>query len=222
MDKQKSVNNIIKARKEREKEYRINSIIQSAKKVFFKKGYLKATMEEIAQGAEITKPTIYQYFKNKEDLFFSLMTPVIDDIGIQLGKIQKKLDEGEYKSGEAVLRAMFRAFYHSYEFSPETFRIIQIFQQTNLALELSSEFRKEINHKGRSNFELGRKILSDAMERGLINRANTYTLADLIWGLTVGVIQLEDIKGDEQLGHRFKRSALNLAQEFFIKAMTAK
>jgi len=63
---------IIQERREREKNQRIQSIIESAKKLFFSKGYLKTTMDEIALGAEISKPTIYQYFKTKDDLFFSL------------------------------------------------------------------------------------------------------------------------------------------------------
>ena len=151
-------------------------------------------MDEIARGAEITKPTIYQYFKNKDDLFFSLMTPMIDDIGVQLEKIWKKLENSQYKSGEKILREMFQAFYHSYELSPDIFRIVQMFQQTNLVSKLTPEVRDAMNRKGRNNFQLGRKILTTAMKRGLIKKMDTNSLVDLFWGLTVGVIQLEDIK----------------------------
>ena len=80
----------IRKRKLREKNWRIQSILEAAKKIFFAKGYAKATMDEIAFEAEISKPTIYQYFKSKDDLFFSLMLPVIDEIGKQLKKVSKK------------------------------------------------------------------------------------------------------------------------------------
>ena len=66
---------------------RVQSILDAAKKVFFSRGYLKATMDEIALEAEISKPTIYQYFRTKDDLYFSLMLPVVEDIGIQMEKL---------------------------------------------------------------------------------------------------------------------------------------
>jgi TetR/AcrR family transcriptional regulator len=222
LNKNKPVKDIIRARKKREKKHRVESIIDSAKRVFFKKGYLKATMDEIARGAEITKPTIYQYFKNKDDLFFSLMTPVIDDIGVQLEKIWEKLENSQYKSGEKILREMFQAFYHSYELSPDIFRIVQMFQQTNLVSKLTPEVRDAMNRKGRNNFQLGRKILTTAMKRGLIKKMDTNSLVDLFWGLTVGIIQLEDIKKDDQFDHRYKRSVLGLAENIFVEALNVK
>jgi len=51
---------------------RRESIIQAAIEVFSKKGFQAAGISEIAQRAGVADGTIYQYFKNKEDLFFSI------------------------------------------------------------------------------------------------------------------------------------------------------
>ena len=51
---------------------RRESIIQAAIEVFSKKGFQAAGISEIAQKAGVADGTIYQYFKNKEDLFFSI------------------------------------------------------------------------------------------------------------------------------------------------------
>ena len=48
------------------------SIIQAAIEVFSKKDFKTASISEIAQKAGVADGTIYQYFKNKEDLFFSI------------------------------------------------------------------------------------------------------------------------------------------------------
>ena len=61
---------VCQLRRDREKALRIQSIMEAAKKVFASKGYLKATMDEIALAAEVTKPTIYYYVENKEQLLF--------------------------------------------------------------------------------------------------------------------------------------------------------
>lgn len=51
---------------------RKESIIQAAIQVFSKKDFQSAGISEIAQLAGVADGTIYQYFKSKEDLFFSI------------------------------------------------------------------------------------------------------------------------------------------------------
>ena len=58
----------IQERKEREKERRRQQIMVAAKRVFSEKGFNKATMEDIAQEAELSPGTLYLYFKNKDAL----------------------------------------------------------------------------------------------------------------------------------------------------------
>ncbi len=58
----------IAERKEREKQQRKEEIIQAAEKVFFSKGFERSTMDDIAERAELSKGTLYLYFKSKEDL----------------------------------------------------------------------------------------------------------------------------------------------------------
>ncbi len=62
----------IAERKEREKLKRRNDIIDAAEKAFFSSGFESATMDEIAQMAELSKGTLYLYFKSKEDLQFAI------------------------------------------------------------------------------------------------------------------------------------------------------
>ena len=51
-------------------------IIQVAKAKFLESGFQKTSMKSIAVGAGISAPTIYCYFRNKEDLFIHLVEPV--------------------------------------------------------------------------------------------------------------------------------------------------
>lgn len=58
----------IAERKEREKQQRREGIIAAAEKVFFSRGYDQSTMDDIAAEAELSKGTLYLYFKSKEML----------------------------------------------------------------------------------------------------------------------------------------------------------
>jgi len=58
----------IPERKEREKQQRKEEIILAAEQVFISKGLEQSTMDDIAEKAELSKGTLYLYFKSKEDL----------------------------------------------------------------------------------------------------------------------------------------------------------
>jgi AcrR family transcriptional regulator len=62
----------IAERKEREKQQRRDEIIRAAEKVFFTKGFDNATMDDIAEQAELSKGTLYIYFRSKEDLHMAV------------------------------------------------------------------------------------------------------------------------------------------------------
>jgi TetR/AcrR family transcriptional regulator, fatty acid metabolism regulator protein len=54
------------------KDLRRQQIIQAASDVFGNSNFQNASIAEIAQKANVAEGTLYQYFKNKEDLFFSI------------------------------------------------------------------------------------------------------------------------------------------------------
>jgi TetR/AcrR family fatty acid metabolism transcriptional regulator len=63
---------------------RRKSIIQAAIEVFSKKDFKTASISEIAQKAGVADGTIYQYFRNKEDLFFSIPVEKTNEFRSQL------------------------------------------------------------------------------------------------------------------------------------------
>ena len=63
----------IAERKEREKQQRREEIVQAAEEVFFSKGFEKSTMDDVAEKAELSKGTLYLYFKSKEELLIGII-----------------------------------------------------------------------------------------------------------------------------------------------------
>jgi len=66
---------IIQSKKEEVKK----QIEAAALKVFFNKGFLNAKMSDIAEEIQISVGNIYTYFKNKNDLFYSVVPPSLVD-----------------------------------------------------------------------------------------------------------------------------------------------
>ena len=53
-------------------------ILQAARKEFFNKGFGAASINTIVDAADVTKPTVYYHFKNKEGLFNALVAESYD------------------------------------------------------------------------------------------------------------------------------------------------
>ncbi len=73
----------IAERKEREKQQRKEEIVQAAEKVFFSKGFEQSTMDDIAGEAELSKGTLYLYFKSKDDIHLAVARNAIKLLRIQ-------------------------------------------------------------------------------------------------------------------------------------------
>ena len=62
------------SRKQRETELRKQIILEAAEKLFLSKGYEDTTMDDIANDAEFSKGTLYNYFESKEELYLAIGT----------------------------------------------------------------------------------------------------------------------------------------------------
>lgn len=61
------------ARRAREKQQRYDDIVDAAESIFFSKGYSNASMDEIANTAQISRPLLYVYFKDKAAIMRAVM-----------------------------------------------------------------------------------------------------------------------------------------------------
>lgn len=58
------------------KEQRMSQILEVAGSVFSKHGFHSTSMEQIAEGAGVTKPLLYRYFGSKDALYLATITQV--------------------------------------------------------------------------------------------------------------------------------------------------
>ncbi|MFQ6613261.1 MAG: TetR/AcrR family transcriptional regulator [Fidelibacterota bacterium] len=56
-------------RQQREKQFRKQTILEAAKRLFARKGYQETSMNDIATEAELGKATLYYYFNCKDDIY---------------------------------------------------------------------------------------------------------------------------------------------------------
>ena len=61
------------SRRERQLAARRTQIIQAAANLFASKGFHRTTTKDIAEAAEVSEGTLYNYFENKDDLLIGIM-----------------------------------------------------------------------------------------------------------------------------------------------------
>ena len=71
--------------KDEKREQKLHIILSNAAKEFIERGYYKTSLDDIARMQNVTKPTLYYYIKNKEDILVKCEQ-------ITCGKINSLLD----------------------------------------------------------------------------------------------------------------------------------
>lgn len=62
-------------------------ILKSGLSEFYKTGYDKSKIRDIAIESNVSPGNIYRYFTNKEQLFHAIITPVYNELKIMFGKL---------------------------------------------------------------------------------------------------------------------------------------
>ena len=85
------------------------ALLRAAEEVFAAKGFVTATVADIVERAEVSRGTFYLYFTNKDDIFATLMSRVVDEMFVlsatrQAGTVRERIEAGN--------RAFLKTFKH--------------------------------------------------------------------------------------------------------------
>ena len=207
----------IQERKEREKERRRQQIIVAAKRVFSQKGFNKATMEDIAQEAELSPGTLYLYFKNKEELYASLSLRILQYLHIRVEHVNK-----EELSAEARLDALVEAMYDVYAFDPLILINMFHLQSSETLKNLSEKLMAEIEDLSRKSIGAIATVFERGIDAGVFESYHPVALADIFWALFSGVILWTTSKKIINEEKDYLKETLRIAFEMFQRGIMKK
>jgi len=96
--------------REKQKASRNRAIVESASRLFQESGYEAARIGQIAELAEVSVGTLYNYFKNKADLLFAIVSLEVEEV-LHQGKAV--LEEDPKTASDAVYRLASIYYDHS-------------------------------------------------------------------------------------------------------------
>ncbi len=178
----------ITERKEREKEQRRNDIVDAAERILFTKGYENSTMEDVAEKAELSKATLYLYFKSKEDLHFAICARALQ---ILMKMFQKAVSKNK------------NSFENLLEVGKTYVKFAQ--KHTSYFKSIIHFEAKELKEKDCNDCLLGdpehcplmfliRLIENGQKDRSVKSGVTPEVMGHLLWSQTTGVLQMANMK----------------------------
>lgn len=160
-------------------------IIQSAIECFSKYGLDKTTMEEVAQKADLSKGTLYLYFKSKEDLFY-----VICDNNLKVLKEQLSQILATTKTKEDLVSNA-EQFYENFH-RTEKRENEKIFCEIIAESARNPKLQKMLYAQRLKTFNVVREYLDHQMEKGFFRKdTDTKAIASGFVALYDGLIANE-------------------------------
>jgi len=204
----------IQERKGREKARRRQQIIVAAKRVFSAKGFNKATMEDIANEAELSPGTIYLYFKNKDELYASLSLRILQYLYLRVEQLNS--EDIPAKSKLDVLKDV---LYDVYEFDPLI--VINMFhlQSSETLKNLSPKLLGEIKELSQKALGVMANIFQDGIESGDFIDLHPVAMADIVWALFSGIILWEESKRILNSDKDYLKKTLGMAFDVFSRGI---
>jgi AcrR family transcriptional regulator len=148
-------------RRERERAARGREIIDAAQELFFSKGFENTTMDEIAERAEFGKPTLYAYFKSKEEILFHVH---MRGHALKMDMLREASEKG--RNGYERFRRMGYAYFEFYQQNPEYLRIQSHWDYRGFNFDKFSDAVSESYNEWYASFEELCAVYSDGIEDG--------------------------------------------------------
>ncbi|MEZ5357834.1 MAG: TetR/AcrR family transcriptional regulator [Candidatus Zixiibacteriota bacterium] len=183
-------------RKEREREQRISEILDAAERVITKKGYRAVTMDDIAAEAELSKGTLYLYFKSKEGIFMGLDWRAS---GILAERFQQAVESSE--TGNEQVRKIGEAYFKFIDDFPVYYQIMtyaeHLPEEIAKSLEEEPLYDRCCDQEGKTLGILSNAILTGHKDGSIDPSVNPLETSILLWAISNGVVNLYKNHGDD-------------------------
>jgi TetR/AcrR family transcriptional regulator len=167
----------IQERKEREKEARKEEIISAAQKIFFEKGLPAATMDEIAEAAELSKGTLYLYYKSKEDLYLA--------VTMRGSELLFQMFEETTHTGQPTIRLIMNlgeTYYEYFKQHRNYFRMYYFFENSQFHKQVSQDMLSQCLVTDQKIWGVVIGLLRRAIDEGLLkDDLNPNQAAVILW-----------------------------------------
>jgi AcrR family transcriptional regulator len=162
-------------------ERKYGAILDAARAVFSREGYVASSVEDVAAEAGIGKGTVYLYFKSKEELYVAALAR---DIRVFADKAREEMESvpAFREKIEAFLRVRL-----DYCRAHEDFLRIYLLESGSMCVNTSAG--KELRRLKRNNIKYVASVVQKAVDRHEIRKVSAPALAATIFDIAHGLVE---------------------------------
>jgi AcrR family transcriptional regulator len=208
-----------KERREREKEERRQSILRAAREVFFEHGFHRATVDNVAGRAEVSKGTVYLYFESKETILAHLLLVGLDEL---VGELERAYEAAEALPVDEQLRQLGWAYLQFFQREPRYFRFLMAMDRGQFREAVTPQVYQEVLEASVEGLNWAVRAIEQGIDDGTFDCCDARQAAATLWATLNGALELmEHPLRREMLG--VEREALyQVALETVIRGLRAR
>ena len=163
---------IIAKRKEAERQQRIDTILDAARKLFLSKGYLGTSIRDIARESQLSTGAFYFYFADKDEIYGMICEEAGRVLIDHLGKVHEEGADPIEK-----LRRMAWSYVDFYRDYPEQFELFALRGMPFTKLGLSEKVMRKLAAMDYEIYQIVEGTVAEGMQRGLIRKGDSTMMA---------------------------------------------
>jgi TetR/AcrR family transcriptional regulator len=176
-----------RARREREKRERRRSILQAARETFFENGFHHATVDSVAERAEVSKGTVYLYFESKEAILAHLLLEGLVDL---VAELDHTYAAGAGLPADEQLRELAQAYLDFFRRDPQYFPFLMAMDRGRFQEAIPPDLYQEILAASLEGLTRAVHVVDRGMQEGLFTCTDAQQAACVFWASLNGVLHL--------------------------------
>ena len=202
-------------RREAKKAQSRGRIIDAAREIFFRDGFMEANLDDVAKGAGVAKGTLYRYFENKAELYVA----VLASNGEQFERKLRDVGRGESPAPDRI-RRIARFYLEHWTRNREYFQIFWALENQPVIGELPEGVLEEVTRLWQSCLQILAEIVQAGIDERSLAPCDAWEVANLLWTLANGLIQSEASPAHRRIRRRPLAESFVRSIDLVLTALT--
>jgi AcrR family transcriptional regulator len=202
------------ARREQKKALQRRRILDAAREVFFRDGFVNANLDEVAALAEVAKGTLYRHFDSKADLYVAVLS--------HNGQVfEQRMREAADRAavGADQIRQVGRFYYEHWTKNRKYFQIFWALDNQELIGELPPGVVDEVTKLWENCLRILADVIHAGVEAGDFAPCDPWEVANILWTVANGLIQTEHVAPRRELRRRDLDRVFDDMVELFLRGI---
>jgi AcrR family transcriptional regulator len=189
-------------------------ILDAARHVFFRDGFVSANLDEVASIAGVAKGTLYRYFANKADLYVAVLAGNGDVFVAKMREVART----KGSAGDKI-RALGKFYYGHWADNRDYFQIFWALDNQGLIGVLPPSLVGQVKDLWESCLQILSDVIEGGVKSGEFAPCDPWEVANLLWTVSNGLIQTEHVMTRKELRHKPLDVMFDDGLELFLRGL---